>query len=1064
MAPSETDALFEASRNPAEPQKFYLTTPIYYVNARPHIGHAYTTVVADVLARRHRLLGHETFFLTGTDEHGQKIERSAGAAGIPPQQFADGVSAQFKALWDRMGLTYDRYIRTTDPDHKRGAQVLFAELFRLGHIYLASYTGSYCVSDEAFVDLPAGTPCPDCGRPLETVTEENFFFRLSAFQLPLLNLIESNTLRITPEGSRNEVLSFLRGNPDDAYFNATYDTAKAIYGGTEAETGRPTHQLAIEKGYLRRTSPSVDFPVGSLYVPGALKDLSISRSSFTWGIPVPQPAASLTKEPHVIYVWLDALANYMTAIGYGNPDPAAQQEFQKWWPANLHLVGKEITRFHCIYWPAFLLALNPATATTSASEAVILSEAKDPRISSSLQTTPGPEGAPSVTQSGMGRNVDTPGITWATPQAEWSPEEHGLPPEPPSQTTPEPQGAPVMAENDMSGNLRPQSAELSPTDHAAWAQRWLPKQITANGWLLFDNSKMSKSKGNVVRTETILDAFGTLCPPKPVSLTHVPTGGVLAGHDQAPSPTIAALNQATQDSAPNPHHRDLFAADVLRYYLLREIPFGQDGSFSFEALVTRYNADLANGYGNLVSRTLKMIADYYSGEMPPHGEWSKITIQVVDRIQRGGSVGMPDSNTFHNIWDTELSRVAKASEIFYEEAFSKLIFSRGFDTETVKNALTHEQKVELDSFGVTDATTFLVQQVDAYITKHQPWKLAKSGAFEDRTKLDEVLYTAAESIRIITALLHPILPYATAQVWTQLGLGSIEAAAKNGDLRNLQWGGLQPGTQLGPLGPIFPRADKSLIETMTNMEIANIPIAPKPALTPITDNNDATHPETSPFPEAPFASAAATTEVIPSALTDELAGSTTPTPSSPTDPGAGPRPLSPANPGTTVAGSHAITTERPGTPSHTEATPSGIFASGPIPVAPAVTTAPTPSSTPADQSPEITIDDFAKIDLRVAQVLVCERIPKADKLLRLEVDLGPIGRRQILSGIAEHYTPESLVGRRIIVITNLAPRKMRGLESHGMLLAANGPEIDGKPGKPILATTAEDTPLGSRLK
>ncbi len=903
---------------PTEPQKFYLTTPIYYVNARPHIGHAYTTVVADVLARRHRLLGHPTFFLTGTDEHGQKIERSAAAAGIPPQQFADTVSAQFRTLWDRMGLTYDRYIRTTDPDHKRGAQHLFAELFRLGHIYLASYTGSYCVSDEAFVDLSAGTPCPDCGRPLETVTEENFFFRLSAFQLPLLNLIEWDTLKITPEGSRNEVLSFLRGPVSEVVREAA-DRPLGL-GELEELEGE-----LVRAGKLQNSSGSALSPP-QLYVPGALKDLSISRSSFTWGIPVPEPAASLTKQPHVIYVWLDALANYMTAVGYGNPDPTAQAEFGKWWPADLHLVGKEITRFHCIYWPAFLIAA-------------------------------------------------------------------GLP---------------------------------------------TPKQITANGWLLFDNSKMSKSKGNVVRTETILDAFGTLCPPKP-STTGEPT-------------------------APISQDRDLFAADVLRYYLLREIPFGQDGSFSFEALVTRYNADLANGYGNLVSRTLKMISDYYSGEMPTHAEWSKITIQVVDRIQRGGSVGMPDPTTFHNIWDTELSRIAKAGEIFYEEAFSKLIFSRGFDTEYVKSALTHERKVELDTFGVTDATAFFVQQIDAHITKHQPWKLAKSEAFEDRARLAEVLYTAAESIRILTALLHPILPYATAQVWTQLGLGSIEAAAANGELRNLTWGGLKPGTQLGPLGPIFPRADKSLIETMTNMEIANIPIAPKPALTPITDNNDATHPETSLFPEAPFSSASATTPVLPSALTDELAGSTTPAPTSPTDPSAGPRPLSPANPAATVAGSHAITTERPGTPSHTEAIPSGIFAGGPIPIAPAVTTAPTPSSTPADQSPEITIDDFAKIDLRVAEVLLCERIPKADKLLRLEVDLGPLGRRQILSGIAEHYTPESLVGRRIVVITNLAPRKMRGLESHGMLLAANGPEIDGKPGKPILATTAEDTPLGSRLK
>src|SRR5581483_4714443 len=347
---------------------------------------------------------------------GQKIERSAAAAGVPAQQFADNVADAFKGLWERMGLTFDKFIRTTDPEHKRGVQKLFTTLFERGFIYLDSYTGSYCVSDEAFVDAPAGTPCPDCGRLLETVTEENFFFKLSAFQDKLIELIESDTLAITPESRKNEVLSFVRGG---------------------------------------------------------LKDLSISRSSFTWGIPVPEPAASLAKQKHVIYVWLDALANYMTAIGYGADDAAAQAEFERYWPADLHLVGKEIIRFHCVYWPAFLLAA-------------------------------------------------------------------GLP---------------------------------------------LPKAITAHGWLLFDNAKMSKSKGNIVRTETILEAFGE----------HV---------------------YGKQFPESSKRERDLFAADVLRYFLLREIPFGQDGSFSFDALVTRYNADLANGYGNLVSRVLNLITQGFGGTIP----------------------------------------------------------------------------------------------------------------------------------------------------------------------------------------------------------------------------------------------------------------------------------------------------------------------------------------------------------------------------------------------------------------------------------------------------------------
>src|SRR6185437_14078521 len=287
---------------PDQQKKFYLTTPIYYVNARPHIGHAYTTIAADVLARRHRLLGEDVFFLTGTDEHGQKIERSAAAAGIPPQQFADQVAASFEALWKRMGITNDKFIRTTSPEHKRGVQKLFRRLQETGAIYLDSYTGAYCVSDETFVDLPAGTPCPDCGRPLEIVTEENYFFRLSQYQDKLIELIESGTLSVEPESRRNEVLSFVRGG---------------------------------------------------------LKDLSISRTSFKWGIPVPD------NDKHVIYVWLDALTNYMSAVGYGADTDAsltaqereeAAAKFAKYWPADLHLVGKEIIRFHCVYWPAFLLA------------------------------------------------------------------------------------------------------------------------------------------------------------------------------------------------------------------------------------------------------------------------------------------------------------------------------------------------------------------------------------------------------------------------------------------------------------------------------------------------------------------------------------------------------------------------------------------------------------------------------------------------------------------------------------------------------------------------------------
>src|SRR5271156_4873540 len=370
--------------------KFYLTTPIYYVNARPHTGTTYTTVVADVIARRKRALGANAFFLTGTDEHGQKIQRSAEKANCGPQEFTDQVSAQFRGLWDRMGLTYNDFIRTTDPRHKRGVQKLFKVLQDRGYIYKGSYTGQYCVSDEAYVDVPPGAPCPECGRITETVNEENYFFKLSAFERTLLEHYEAHPEFIRPETRRNEVISFVRAG---------------------------------------------------------LKDLSVSRTSFKWGIPVPGD------EKHVIYVWMDALTNYMTALGYGSDDPEDKAKFEKYWPADLHLVGKEITRFHCVYWPAFLMAA-------------------------------------------------------------------GLP---------------------------------------------LPKSITANGWLLFEESKMSKSRGNIVRAATIVEGLGT---------------------------------------------------DALRYFLMREIPFGQDGSFSFDALVQRYNADLANGYGNLVSRVLAMIARYFDGIVP----------------------------------------------------------------------------------------------------------------------------------------------------------------------------------------------------------------------------------------------------------------------------------------------------------------------------------------------------------------------------------------------------------------------------------------------------------------
>ncbi|MDQ2835474.1 MAG: class I tRNA ligase family protein, partial [Acidobacteriota bacterium] len=593
------------------PQKFYLTTPIYYVNARPHIGHAYSTIAADVIARRHRLLGDDTFFLTGTDEHGQKVERSAAAAGIPPQQFADQVSDSFRALWKRMGITNDDYIRTTETRHKQGVQKLWKHLEDRGAIYLSTYTGQYSIGEEMFVEGPPGTIGPD-GKPTETVTEENYFFRLSDYQLPLIDLIESedpeNRLHIQPESSRNEVLSFLRGNVA-AVVSQAVDTH---IGPIDLEGIETT---LSERGELAEAE-SKEF-----YVPGALKDLSISRTSFKWGVPVPG------NEKHVIYVWLDALANYMTALGYGSDKPEEIAQFEKYWPADLHLVGKEITRFHCVYWPAFLLALNPK-----------------------LQRKPGDQATPI----------------------------------------------------------------LAPAEHAEWARNWVPKSVVANGWLLFEDSKMSKSKGNVVRTETILDAFGEHVYKK-----------------QFPDSTKA--------------EQDLFAADVLRYFLLREIPFGQDGSFSFDALVQRYNSELANGYGNLVSRILALIHQSSSGVIPQ--DHSSVLIPIALRT---------------------LSTEDKFS--FY---FKDCLFSMAIQTISEN-----------------------IRDVDGFISEKAPWKLAKDEGPQSKALLEEVLYTAAEAIRIITALLYPILPYATAKVWAQLGLGDIEAAARNGELKHLQWGGLKPGTKL----------------------------------------------------------------------------------------------------------------------------------------------------------------------------------------------------------------------------------------------------------------------------
>ena len=673
--------------------KFYITTPIYYVNARPHIGHTYTTIACDAIARRHRMLGDDTWFLTGTDEHGQKIERAAHAAARTPQEFADEVSNAFRASWDKFGISYDDFIRTTSERHKQGVQALWRKIRDNGYIYKGTYTGQYCVYDELYVDaVGPGAPCPDCGRPTETVHEENYYFKLSAFENKLIKLYTEQPDFIRPETRRNEVISFVRSG---------------------------------------------------------LRDLSISRSTFSWGIPVPDDPK------HVVYVWMDALANYITALGYGQKDTS---KFEKYWPADVHMIGKEIVRFHCVYWPAFLMAA-------------------------------------------------------------------GLP---------------------------------------------LPKGIVAHGWLLFEESKMSKSRGNIVRADSIADVLGM---------------------------------------------------DALRYFLLREIVFGQDGSFSFDALVQRYNSDLANGLGNLASRTLTMITRYFKGEVPypSHTAGRRAADDVIA--------------------DTARKIIEETRELFDQYQFSRALES---------------------AWG-------LLAAVDKYIVENEPWSLGEKQDEESRSRLATVLYTSAEALRIVTAIAHPVMPVATAKIWTQLGLGEI----KKFDLSNLQWGQLKLGTKLADVQAVFPRADKSAIERMQKMEEQK------------------------------------------------------------SNGGTGASPVQPSE-----ARQQSATQ------------------------AAAIKPGPTPEAKPAATVPDgkISIDDFAKVELRVAQVKAAEKVKGADKLLRLEVDLGT-EVRQLVAGIAEAYTPESLIGRKVVIVANLAPRKLRGLESNGMIVAAS-PEG----GKPVLASFLEDVPVGTRLK